>query len=59
MDWAPFEHNEFGKSTGMSIEYIELLLEKLGLKYTFVNGYTWAELLQLFKEKKIDVMPAI
>ena len=59
MEWAPFDYNEFGKPTGMSIEYIELLLNKLGLKYTFVNGYTWPELLQLFKEKKIDIMPAM
>ena len=58
MDWAPFDYNEFGKATGMSIEYIQLLLHKLGINYNFVNGYTWPELLQQFKEHKIDVMPA-
>ena len=59
MEWAPFDYNEFGKATGMSIEYIQLLLKKLGINYKFVNGYTWPELLQLFKEHKIDIAPAI
>jgi len=59
MDWGPFDYNKFGKATGMSIEYIELLLEKLGIKYNFVNGYTWPQLLQRFKEHKIDLMPAL
>ena len=58
MDWAPFDYNEFGKATGMSIEYIQLLFKKLGLDYSFVNGYTWPELLKQFEAHKIDVMPA-
>lgn len=58
MDWAPFDYNEFGKPTGLSIEYIKLLFDKAGLKYKFINGHTWPELLELFKNKKIDVIPA-
>ncbi|RLA76733.1 MAG: hypothetical protein DRG78_18510, partial [Epsilonproteobacteria bacterium] len=58
MDWAPFDYNEFAKPMGMSIDYIKLLFSKAGLKYEFINGYTWVELLELYKEKKIDVMPA-
>ena len=58
MDWAPFDYNEFGKATGMSIEYIQLLFNKLGLNYSFVNSYTWPELLQKFEKHEIDVMPA-
>ena len=59
MDWVPFDYNEFGKPTGMSIEYIQLLFSKLGIKYRFINGYTWPELLQQFKEQKIDVLPGL
>jgi len=58
MDWAPFDYNEFGKAKGMSIEYIQLLLQKLDLKYRFVNGYTWSQLLKRFEEQKIDIIPA-
>jgi len=57
MSWAPFNYNEFGKAKGLSIEYIKLLFKKVGLQYEFVNGYTWTELLSLFKQQKIDLMP--
>jgi len=58
MDWPPFDYNEFGKAKGLSIDYIKLLFDKAGLKYRFINGYSWTELLTLFKEKKIDILPA-
>ncbi|WP_031480378.1 transporter substrate-binding domain-containing diguanylate cyclase [Maridesulfovibrio frigidus] len=58
-DWPPFDYSEFGESKGLSIDYIKLLAEKAGLKIEFVNGYSWAELLALFKEKQIDVIPAL
>ena len=59
MDWEPFDYNQFGKPLGLSIDYIKLLFDKVGLKYEFINGYTWEELLALFENKKIDVMPAM
>jgi len=58
MDWPPFDYNEFGKPKGLGIEYVKLLFDKVGIKYEFVNGYTWNEILILFKEKKVDVLPA-
>ncbi len=57
--WAPFDFNEFGKAKGMSIDYVKLLFEKAGLKYEMINGYTWNDILILFKSDKIDVVPAI
>ena len=59
MDWPPFDYNEFGKAKGLSIEFIKYIFEKIGIKYEFINGYSWAELLKMFKNKQIDIMPAI
>ncbi len=56
-DWPPFDFNESGVPKGMVIDHINLLAEKIGLKIEFVNGYTWTELVGLFKQRKIDVMP--
>ena len=58
LDWGPFDFNEFGKATGLGIEYIKLLLDKAGLPYTFINGYTWSKLLELYNNEEIDIMPA-
>lgn len=59
MDSPPFDYNEFGKPKGLSIDYIKLLLENTGLKYKFVNANSWSELLMLFKENKIDILPSV
>ena len=58
MDWAPFDYNELGKPDGLSIDYIKLILNKAGLQYKFINGFTWAEILEKFKQKEIDILPA-
>jgi len=57
MQWAPFDYNEFGKANGLSVEYIKLILDKAGIHYSFVNGYSWSEILTLFQNKQIDIIP--
>ena len=57
MKWAPFNYNDFGKANGLAIEYITMILDKAGIKYSFAYGYSWKELLNLFKNEKIDIIP--
>lgn len=59
MDWPPFDYNEFGKPKGLSIDYIKLVCSKIGLEIEFIYGYTWTELLQMFENRELDVIPAI
>src|SRR6056297_214239 len=58
-DWAPFDFNKHGLPQGYAIDHLELLGRKLGISFKYINGYTWAELLDLFKEKKIDLLPSL
>ena len=58
-DWHPFDYVEYDKPKGMVIDYIRLVAEKAGLKIEFINGYSWDELLELFKKRQIDVMPTL
>ena len=57
MDWPPFDYTELGRPKGFSIDYIKLIAKKSGFKIQFINGYTWNELLERFKNKSIDVLP--
>ncbi|RLD35593.1 MAG: hypothetical protein DRI83_06635, partial [Bacteroidetes bacterium] len=50
LDWPPFDFAVDGEPKGYSIDLIKLIAEKTGLQLEFVNGYSWAELLDLFKE---------
>lgn len=60
VDWAPFDFvNAHGKYDGISNDYLQLISKKSGLKFDIITGYTWSELVENFKNKKFDILPAI
>ncbi len=58
-DWPPFDFSENGTAKGFSIDYMELIAGRLGVKFEYVNGYTWQELLDKIKNKEIDLVQSI
>ena len=58
-DSPPFDFSEGGKPQGFSIDLIRMIAERTGLNISFVSGFTWSELLEKFKNREIDVIPAI
>ena len=58
-DWPPFDFSHHGEPRGYAIDHLELLGERLGISFEYINGYTWAELLQLFRDGKIDLLPSL
>ncbi len=56
MDWPPIDYAQGGQPRGYSVDVMHLVARMLGLKIRFVNGYTWPELEQQFREGKIDVL---
>ena len=58
-DWPPFDFSIHGRPTGYAIDHLELLGRRLGISFEYVNGYSWFELLNLFREKKIDLLPSL
>lgn len=59
MDWGPFDYNEKGEPKGFSIEFIEMLAQDIGLELEFVYNHSWSQLEEMFKNKEIDVLPAL
>ena len=60
MDWAPFDFvDENGKYTGIALDYLSIIREKLGIDIEIVTGDTWDELLSKLENKEIDVLPAL
>ncbi len=59
MDWAPFDFVQNGQPAGYSIDLMNLVADRLRIRFVYVNGMTWSELLAAFKAKKIDLMSAI
>jgi PAS domain S-box-containing protein len=55
LNWPPFNFKKYGVPAGLSIDYMDLLADRLGIKVTYVPG-EWGELLKQAFEKKLDVM---
>ncbi len=59
IDWPPFDFVEDGQYTGIAKEYLSLIEKSTGLKFNYIYGSTWNELLQSAKNKKIDLLPIL
>ncbi|MCB2092050.1 MAG: transporter substrate-binding domain-containing protein [Alphaproteobacteria bacterium] len=59
MEWAPLDFVRDGKALGFSIDYLNLVAEKVGLKIVYVNGLLWSELLGKLRNKEIDMAQSI
>ena len=58
-DWPPFDFSEHGRPRGYAIDYLELLGRRLGVSFEYVNGYSWFDLLGLFRDNRIDLLPSL
>lgn len=58
-DWPPFDFVEDGEASGYAIDLLQLALARLGVSIVWINGYTWDELMEQFKQGDIDVLPAL
>tara|TARA_R110002096_G_scaffold283328_1_gene477376 strand:- start:444 stop:3986 length:3543 start_codon:yes stop_codon:yes gene_type:complete len=59
MEWAPLDFVLGGNPTGFSIDYLNLVAKKIGFKVEYVNGLPWNELLDLLRDKQIDISQSI
>ena len=55
----PYNFNENNTPKGYSIDFVNLLAEKLGVKIEFISGRTWQESLQMLKNGELDILPNI
>ena len=56
LDWEPFNFNVDGQARGYSIDYMNLLADKLGIDAQYVSGPTWDEFLGMLRAGDLDVM---
>lgn len=58
-DWAPIDFAISGQPQGYSIDVINIVAEMTGLKFTFVNGFTWNELVDRYQREDIDILQSV
>lgn len=58
--WAPIEYlDSDGQFNGISINYLNKLESLLGISFELPNDLTWAEGIELFKNKKLDIAVSV
>lgn len=55
-DWAPFNFIEDSTPKGFSIDYMNLLASKIGVKLQYITGPEWDEFISMMKNNRLDVM---
>jgi PAS domain S-box-containing protein len=58
-DWPPFDFAEDGVPKGYTIDLLNLALTRIGVQVEWINGYSWNELMDLFKKEKVHILPAL
>ena len=59
-DWPPFDFvDSDGNASGYAIDYMDIVASKVGLRIDWVNGHTWQQLIQMGRDREIDVFPVI
>jgi diguanylate cyclase (GGDEF)-like protein len=56
LNWRPYNFNEAGEPKGYSIDYMNLVAEKLGIKIRYISGPSWSEFLEMMKNRSLDLM---
>jgi polar amino acid transport system substrate-binding protein len=57
-DYGPYDFREDGKPVGYSIDYVNILAERLGLQLEFIQD-SWGNLLDRARRKELDVVHSI
>jgi signal transduction histidine kinase len=56
MEAPPFDFLKNGEAAGFFVDYLNLIASNVGFKIDFINGYTWNELIELTKNREIDII---
>ncbi|WP_052502504.1 transporter substrate-binding domain-containing protein [Halarcobacter anaerophilus] len=56
LNYPPFNYNQNGIAKGFSVDYMNLLAKKLGIKIKYITGPTWNQFIKMLKEDKLDAI---
>jgi polar amino acid transport system substrate-binding protein len=55
--WEPFEYlDKEGKHNGITKDYLEIVVKKLGVKVQLVKTESWSETIEFLKDRKCDMI---
>ncbi len=59
-DWAPYDFVDAkGRYQGIAEEYLQIIAEQTGIQFEYYIGESWNSLLEMTKERKVDLLPSL
>jgi signal transduction histidine kinase/ABC-type nitrate/sulfonate/bicarbonate transport system substrate-binding protein len=55
-NWPPFNFQKNNTPMGFSIDFIELLADKVGIDIKYISGYSWSEYMNMLQTAKLDLI---
>ncbi len=59
MDWPPFDFNQDNQPMGFSIDLLNMVAARTGLKLDYKSGHSWNELQEMLRNKELDVLHSL
>jgi len=59
VNWKPLSIIKNGEMHGIMRDYLDLITECTGIVFKYIPSTSWEDVLQKFKDKKIDLIPGI
>ena len=59
INWKPMSIIENATMKGIMNEYLKKITQQTGIEFQYKNASSWSEVIKMFKEKKIDMIPGI
>lgn len=59
LNWPPFDYTQAGQPNGYSIDIVKLIAQMTGLQVSFINGFSWPELVTLYQSGEIDLLQSV
>jgi diguanylate cyclase (GGDEF)-like protein/PAS domain S-box-containing protein len=59
VNWKPLSIIENDAMEGIMGDYLKLIAERTGIIFKYIPSNSWPEVLEAFKEKKIDIVPGV
>lgn len=57
--WGPMDYAVLGEPKGYAIDVLNTISQLTGLKFEYINGFSWRELVEQFEEGSIDVLHSL
>ncbi|PAJ74585.1 phosphohydrolase [Pseudoalteromonas sp. NBT06-2] len=58
-DWVPIDFAISGQPQGYSVDIMKLISQLTYIKFDYVNGFTWSQLVTMFKHNELDALQAV